>query len=85
MEFRQRTINNFEALFGETDEEDTGGNELVSKWGWFGVLYRLTGGEFSKLELITERSLLEALTWLSYELDLNETQKVKYEHRRNKV
>ena len=46
-------------------------------------MYRLTGGEFSKLEGITERPLLEALTWLSYELDLNETQKVKYEHRRN--
>ena len=40
-------------------------------------MYRLTGGEFSKLEAITERPLLEALTWLSYEIDLNETQKVK--------
>lgn len=40
-------------------------------------MYRLTGGDFSKLEFITERPLLEALTWLSYELDLNETQKVK--------
>ena len=46
-------------------------------------MYRLTGGDFSKLEAITERPLLEALTWLCYELDLNETQKVKYEHRRN--
>jgi hypothetical protein len=40
-------------------------------------MYRLTGGDFSKLEAITERPLLEALTWLCYELDLNESQKVK--------
>ena len=47
-------------------------------------MYRLTNGDFSKLECITERPLLEALTWLCYELDLNESQKVKRnEHRRN--
>ena len=47
-------------------------------------MYRLTGGDFSKLEFITERPLLEALTWLCYELDLNESQKEKRnEHRRN--
>jgi len=40
-------------------------------------MYRLTSGDFSKLQAITERPLLEALTWLCYELDLNETQKVK--------
>ena len=48
-------------------------------------MYRLTGGDFSKLEFITERPLLEALTWLSYEIDLNETQKANYEHRRNQI
>ena len=77
MEFRERTIDNFAAIFNGEDEQDTNGNEFGEKWGWFGVMYRLTCGDFSKLEFITERPLLEALTWLSYELDLNETQKVK--------
>ena len=77
MEFRERTIEDFAVIFNAEDEDDTGGNEFTNKWGWFGVMYRLTGGDFSKLEFITERPLLEALTWLSYELDLNETQKVK--------
>ena len=77
MEFRERTIDNFAVIFNGENEQDTNGNEFGEKWGWFGVMYRLTGGDFSKLEFITERPLLEALTWLSYELDLNETQKVK--------
>ena len=40
-------------------------------------MYRLTNGEIVNLERITKLNLLEALTWLSYELDLNETQKEK--------
>ena len=47
------------------------------KWGWFGVMYRLTNGEIVNLERITKLSLLEALTWLSYEVDLNASQKVQ--------
>ena len=66
------------------NEDAIATESFAEKWGWFGVMYRLTGGEFSKLEAITERPLLEALTWLCYELDLNESQKVKRnEHRRN--
>ena len=41
-------------------------------------MYRLTNGEIVNLERITNLSLLEALTWLSYETDLNSQNKVKY-------
>tara|TARA_R100000995_G_scaffold82053_1_gene55505 strand:+ start:770 stop:916 length:147 start_codon:yes stop_codon:yes gene_type:complete len=34
-------------------------------------MYRLSGGEIINLQAITELSLLECLTWLSYETDLN--------------
>jgi len=40
-------------------------------------MYRLTNGEIVNLERITKLPLLECLTWLSYETDLNERQKVK--------
>jgi|TARA_R110002020_G_scaffold40617_1_gene120031 hypothetical protein len=40
-------------------------------------MYRLTNGEIVNLERITNLSLLECLTWLSYETDLNESQKTK--------
>ena len=34
-------------------------------------MYRLTNGEIVNLEKITKLNLLECLTWLSYETDLN--------------
>ena len=40
-------------------------------------MYRLTNGEIVNLERITKLSLLECLTWLSYETDLNTQNKVK--------
>jgi len=50
---------------------------FAEKWGWFGVMYRLTNGEIVNLERITKLSLLECLTWLSYETDLNTQNKVQ--------
>tara|TARA_R110002096_G_scaffold38798_2_gene106786 strand:+ start:468 stop:596 length:129 start_codon:yes stop_codon:yes gene_type:complete len=38
----------------------------------------LANADISKLEAITKLNLLEALTWLSYETDLNTQNKVKY-------
>jgi hypothetical protein len=52
-------------------------NPLPTKWGWFGVMHRLTGSDISKLDAITRLPLLECLTWLSYETDLNLQNKVK--------
>ena len=51
---------------------------FADKWSWFGVMYRLTGGEIVNLKQITELNLLEALTWLTYETDLNSQNTVKY-------
>ena len=80
LDFRQRTINDFAVVFNGTDEGSetiTTDEKFASKWGWFGVMYRLTNGEIVNLEKITKLSLLECLTWLTYEVDLNETKKVK--------
>ena len=80
MEFRDGILKDFAIVFDGTDE----GNEsaiasesFAEKWGWFGVMYRLTNGEIVNLERITELQLLECLTWLSYETDLNESKKVQ--------
>ena len=40
-------------------------------------MYRLTNGEIVNLERITKLDLLECLTWLSYETDLNTQNKVQ--------
>ena len=39
-------------------------------------MYRLTGGEIVNLDAITKLNLLEALTWLTYETDLESQNKV---------
>ena len=39
-------------------------------------MYRLSGGDISKLETITKINVLEAFTWLSYETDLGSTKQV---------
>ena len=80
MEFRKRIVKDFAIVFDGTDE----GNEnaiasenFAERWGWFGVMHRLCNQELSKLESITNLSLLECLTWLSYETDLNSQNKVQ--------
>ena len=50
---------------------------MASKWGWFGVMHRLCNEKIVNLERITKLSLLECLTWLSYETDLNSQNKAK--------
>jgi hypothetical protein len=45
-------------------------------------MYRLCNAEIVNLERITELSLLECLTWLSYETDLNESKKVQLNDRK---
>ena len=40
-------------------------------------MYRLTNGEIVNLQRITKLNLLECLTWLSYETDLNTQNKVQ--------
>jgi hypothetical protein len=47
-------------------------------------MYRLCNAEIVNLERITNLNLLECLTWLSYETDLNESQKMKLNgHQQN--
>ena len=80
LEFREGIVKDFAIIFNGTTEQD--GEEFASesfaeKWGWFGVMYRLTNGEIVNLERITNLSLLECLTWLSYETDLNTQNKVQ--------
>ena len=73
MDFRKRIVKDFAIIFEGTPEgsESSIGNEsFAEKWGYFGMFYRLCGGDVSKLETITKLNVLEAFTWLCYETDL---------------
>ena len=48
-------------------------------------MYRLTNADISKLERITALQLLECLTWLSYETDLEERKKVQLNDRKQEL
>ena len=64
-------------LIGE-DEEPTGRNtdqSFTDRWGYFGIMYRMTGGDVTKLDQITKTSLYVCLTWLCYETDLESVNK----------
>ena len=85
MDFRERTIADFAIVFdadNEGNETAIASESLAEKWGWFGVMHRLCGQDISKLESITSLKLLECLTWLSYETDLNLSNKVKLNERK---
>ena len=80
MDFREKVINDFAIIFNGTEQENirqSTDEQFADKWGWFGVMYRLTNGEIINLERITNLSLYECLTWLTYETDLNETKSVQ--------
>tara|TARA_R110002050_G_scaffold132860_1_gene255080 strand:- start:469 stop:714 length:246 start_codon:yes stop_codon:yes gene_type:complete len=80
LDFRQQTVNDFAIVFNGTNEESdriSTDEQFAKKWSWFGIMYRLTNGEIVNLERITKLSLYECLTWLSYEVDLNEIKTVQ--------
>jgi hypothetical protein len=59
------------------NEDAIASESFGEKWGWFGVIHRLCNENIVNLDAITKLNLLECLTWLSYETDLNEQNKVK--------
>ena len=78
--FQQSIIKNYGIIFDTTasgNEDAIASESFADKWSWFGVMYRLTNADISKLDAITRLPLLECLTWLSYETDLNVQNKVK--------
>ena len=53
------------------------GQKITFDIGFLQHIFQYCGEDISKLESITKLSLLECLTWLSYETDLNSQNKVK--------
>jgi hypothetical protein len=80
LSFREGVLRDYAIIFNgeaEGNQDAIATEDFASKWGWFGVMHRLCGENISNLETITKLSLLECLTWLSYETDLNSQNKVK--------
>ena len=73
-------MEDFAIIFNGTERGDdiqNVGEGFAEKWGYFGIMYRLTNGNIKDLDKITKLNLLEAFTWLSYETDLAANKTVK--------
>ena len=85
MEFRKRLVRDFSVVFNGSVEGEDARNateDFAKRWGWFGVMYRLTEGKIINLDRISKLSLLECLTWLTYETDLESQNKVQLNDRK---
>ena len=81
MDFRKRIKNNFRAIVGrEVETGDTGYNPkraFNEKYGWYSVIYLLAGGDFTKMNEVTNKPFKQALVWLTYEADMREIENNK--------
>ena len=89
MDFRKTIVSDFAIVFDQEQSEEQQERIIEQgfgeKWGWFGIMHRLTNQDISKLENITKLNLLECLTWLSYETELNQQNKLKYDSNKQIV
>ena len=70
-----------------TDEqvEETGFTKdgLSKKWGWYNTIYMLANENFLNIEKVVKKPAYECFNFMNYKQDVN--QKIKDEHRRNKI
>jgi hypothetical protein len=89
LDFRKTIVSDFALVFDQEQSEEQQERIIEQgfgeKWGWFGIMHRLTNQDISKLENITKLNLLECLTWLSYETELNQQNKLKYDSNKQIV
>jgi hypothetical protein len=80
--FKQSLVSTFSYLFGEVKQKDET-RELTDfslegqfgqRWGWFGSLHSLSGGDATKFRESTKINVYDALTWLSFEKDKQDTE-----------
>ena len=74
LSFRNGIHESHAVIFTGTEsgnEETITDGDFAERWGWYGVMHRLCNQKIYRLESITKLNLLECLTWLSYETDLN--------------
>lgn len=68
----------YAALFRDGGgEENDKAQTVAKKWGWYQIIHRLADGDITKMEAVETIYIDVALTFLSYEKDLELQEKVK--------
>ena len=74
MSMREAIFSSFEPLFNSNDEEPSGSKNIVN-WGWIGFLFGLCNKDITKVEEISQYSLILALNWAMYQNDMTKNLK----------
>ena len=67
-EFKENTTAHYEVLFDGNGAEP---DPFSVKWGWYPVLYTLSGENIQQMDAITEKSVGSIFTHLAYLKDLH--------------
>ena len=85
MQYREVLYRDYAGLFGEKDKEpehykeqpdDRKGDSIEERYGWYCLIHRLAGGDFLKMDKITNMSLSACLNWLSYTKDVQQQEEL---------
>jgi hypothetical protein len=77
LQFRNRLGELYQEVFSGGEAEglsNAGVSAFSKKWGWYGLIHGLTGGDILKADAVVCLPLHKALLWQSYILDLQEVQ-----------
>ena len=89
LRFRDGIANSYSELFAgnSQDEQASFGAEqdFRVRYGWYNSLYKLAGGDVTKIEQVSKTNLHYCLTMLQYkiELDKAETKNLKNKFKKN--
>lgn len=78
LSFRDQFANNFPTIFTESDGDEPTfdkQSQFSKKWGWYGAINQIAGGDLTKFDEVTELPARTCLTFLEFQLDKAEVER----------
>ncbi len=83
LSFKQQIIEGYPDLFGGGEEGElnlSASTNFSRKWGWYGSVDHLAGGDVSRYDTITRLPLSQCLTKLVYDKEKSDVEKKLLKH-----
>jgi len=69
-------LKEYDPLFTSSGEENEPKEEVsdegFDRWNWTGVIFELCDKDITKIDMVTDRNIIETMNWLSYHKEKNE-------------
>jgi len=78
LSFRDQLTHNFPTIFTEGGGDEPAFDKQTQfsrKWGWYGAINQIAGGDLSKFDEVTALPARTCLTFLEFQLDKAEVEK----------